>query len=211
MASTLGKKALGTIENEEICLVYCFPTQQVYPLHMKSGWLDVCVLQEMFKPINLRNMLGRYFTRRKVLLELITLAGNLITKTLFRTKKPPEVDGLTINEVSYFDDRFDAFWERVSIDYSIIVVRDRRYLNWRYVDAPNARYTIYVAEREGEICGYVVLGDNRSRGLVCGYIYDVIASLGQEDIIQCLVSKAIEHFQSKKADVIFCKMVSNKA
>jgi GNAT superfamily N-acetyltransferase len=66
IAFTLGKKALGEIENGGVQLVYCFPTQEVYPLHIKSGWLDVCAFQVMFKPLNLKNILQKYFVRNRL-------------------------------------------------------------------------------------------------------------------------------------------------
>ena len=210
ICSTLGKKALTEIGNRETHLVYCFPTQQVYPLHMKSGWLDVCAFQVMVKPLNLKNVLQKYFVRNKLLLNIFTASVNLIIKVLFRSKKVPDEDISKVREISHFDERINEFWNRVSSDYNIIRVRDKKYLNWRYVDAPNADYTIYVAEEEGEICGYIILGCNDVDGLIFGNIYDIIAPTDKGDIIQCLIAKAIEHFKGKKAAAIFSQMVPNK-
>lgn len=210
MAAVLEKTALDELSKKGIHLVIGFPNQPAYPLHMKSGWLDVCAFQVMVKPLNLRKFLERYFTRRKPLLKVLTLVGNLIIKAFFRTRKPPAIHELSIEEISYFDDRFDDFWNRIPSDYPLIVVRDKRYLNWRYVDAPNARYTIYAAEEKGQICGYIVLGCTYDNGLALGHIYDIIAPLDREDIIRSLMSKAIEHFRDKEVDAIFSKMVANK-
>ena len=81
---------------------------------------------------------------------------------------------------------------------------------WRYVDVPNADYTIYVAEEENEICGYIILGCRKEDSLTWGYIYDIIVLTGRADIIQCLIAKAVEYFSAKEADAIFCKMVADK-
>ena len=210
LCSTLGEKALNEIENKETHLVYCFPTQEVYPLHIKSGWLDVCAFQVMFKPLNLKNILRKYFVRNRLLLNIFTASVNLIIKVLFRSKKVPEEDMLKVREISSFDDRINEFWNRVSSDYNIIRIREKKYLNWRYVDAPNADYTIYVAEEEGEICGYIILGCKDASGLIFGYICDIIAPTDRGDIIQCLLAKAVEHFKEKKADIIFSQMIPNK-
>jgi predicted N-acetyltransferase YhbS len=210
IAFTLGKKALSEVENGSIHLVYCFPTQQVYPLHIKSGWLDVCAFQVMIKPLNLKNILQKYFVRNRLLLNIFTSSGNLIIKALFKSKKVSDEDISKVREISRFDDRINEFWNRVSSDYNIIRIRDKKYLNWRYVDAPNADYTIYVAEEEGEICGYIILGCKDAGGLIFGSICDIIAPTDRGDIIQCLIAKAIEHFKGKKAAAIFSQMVPNK-
>jgi hypothetical protein len=126
------------------------------------------------------------------------------------------VDGLTITRVSSFDDRIDDFWRRVSKDYDIIVVRSKEYLNWKYVEVPlltefsNTNFVIYVAEKEGQICGYVILQCKKQRDSLFGCIYDLIAPLGQEEVISCLISKAIEYFKGEKVNLILCGMIANK-
>ena len=209
ICSTLGKNTLNEIENGKNHLVYCFPTPQVYPLHIKSGWIDVCAFQVMFKPLNLNNMLEKYFTRKKLPLIILTISGKLITKIVFRAKKPPKINGLTISKVSYFDDRFDDFWQEVSNNYNIVVIRDKEYLNWRYVDVPNKEYIIYVAQKHEKVYGYIVLGYTKVKGLIYGHIYDLIASSDREDILRCLISKAVEHLEEEKADAILSHMVPN--
>ena len=210
IAYTLGKKALSEQEKENIHLVYGFPNQQAYPLHIKSGWLDVCAFQVMIKPLNLKNILQKYFVRNRLLLNIFTASGNLIIKVFFRSQKIPEEDMLKVREISHFDDRINEFWNTLSIDYNIIRIRDKKYLNWRYVDAPNADYTIYVAEEGGRICGYTILGCKDVDGLIFGSIYDVIAPTSREDIIQCLIAKAVEYFMDAKVDAIFSQMVTNE-
>lgn len=209
--STLGKKALNEIEDEEIFLAYCFPTQQVYPLHMKFGWLDVCGFQVMIKPFNLKNLLQRYFVRNRLQLYFFTIIGTLIIKAFFRSKKISGEDMPKIKEISHFDDRINEFWNKISNDYNIIRKRDKEYLNWRYVEVPNEDFTIYIViEEEDEICGYIVLGCRDDDSLTWGYIYDMIALTGREDIIQCLIAKAVKFFNSKGVDAISCKMIADE-
>ena len=210
ICSALGKKALNETINKDIKLAYCFPTPQVYPLHMKSGWLDVCALQVMIKPLNLKNLIEKYITNKKLPHSILMFVGKLITKVAFRTTKFTEKNGVKISKISYFDDRFDDFWDKIKDDYNIIVVRDKRYLNWRYIDAPNAKYTIYAAEKGKEICGYIVLETAHSNGIMFGYIRDIIAYSNQSDILHSLISKGEQYFEEEKVDVIFSQMVPNK-
>ena len=197
------------MKRKGLYLIFGFPNQQAYPIHMKYGWLDICAFQLMIKPLDLRRILGKYVIHNKFLLEIFAMIGNLIIKMLFRTKNSPKVSGLTITKILCFDNRIDDFWKKVSDDYNIIVVRDKKYLNWRYFDAPNKHYMVYIAEKEGEICGYMVLGCKMKDDMTFGYIFDIIAPMDREDIIQCLILKAVDCFKKEKVVAIFAKMVAN--
>lgn len=210
IAFILGKNALSQLRKEGGSCVIGFPTPQAYKLHMKSGWLDIRAFQIMVKPLNLNSILRSYLPSNKFLLTIFTGIGNLVLKTLFMTKKSPKVDGLSITRISHFDDRFNNFCKKVSNNYNIILVRDKTYLNWRYVDVPNADYSIYVAERNGDICGYEVLGHYKRGDLMFGCIYDIITPLNQEDVLHCLISKAVAYFKEEKMDAVFSQMVAPK-
>jgi GNAT superfamily N-acetyltransferase len=211
ICSTLEKKALSEVTNGGVQLVYCFPTQQVYPLHLKSGWFDVSTFQVMIKPLNLKNILRKYLVRNRLLLNIFTSGGNLILKMFFMSKTVPEEDMLKVREITRFDDRINDFWNKISGDYNIIRIRDKKYLNWRYVDVPNSDYSIYIAEEEGRICGYIVLGCNNEDDLTWGHIYDILALTGRaEEIMQHLIAKAVEYFRDANVDAISAKMVASE-
>src|SRR3990170_4537340 len=89
-------------------------------------------------------------------LNLFSRAASPAIKTLYRTKKSPAIPGLTITRVPSFDDRIDDLWQRVSSSHQIMVVRKKEYLNWRY-SPPGVDYCRYLAEKDGEVWGYLVL------------------------------------------------------
>lgn len=210
IAFSLGGEALRQLKEQGALLAFGFPTDEAYLLHCKSGWLDICSIRLMIKPLNLRTMLERHLTRNKLLLDVLSAIGELALKIIFRAERTPQIDGLTITKLSYFDDRFNEFWERIAEDYNIIVVRNKSYLNWRYVDVPNASYDIYAAEKYGKICGYVILDRKYLRRLVFGRILDIIAPLHERKIVQCLISKAVEHFEKERVDAVISGIVANR-
>lgn len=212
IAFTLGREALTQLRRQGAYLAFGFPTDDAYPLHIKSGWLDICAVPVMLKPLNLRNVLKEYLTRNMLLLGIPYIIAKLTLKTIFRAKKIPKNNRLIINRISYFDDRFNDFWEQISNDYNIIMVRNKNYLNWRYVDVPNMEYTIYVAEKDDEVCGYMVLSRKYQHQLIFGQILDIIAidPQHQQNVVQCLISKAVEHFEREKVDAVFSRIVTGR-
>lgn len=210
--STLEKKALIEANKEGINIIYGFPNESAYPGHLKSGWFDVCPMRITFKPLNLENILKKGISN-KFLLRCCTIMGNLFLSIFYKTKKPPEVDGLVIYKITSFDSRINDFWKKVSNDHKILTVRDKEYLNWRYFSVPDVEYIIYLAEKNEKIYGYIVLRSEKiseARGLILGCIFDVFALPDQYDVIHCLISRAIEYFEREKVDAIACKMIIDK-
>lgn len=75
-----------------------------------------------------------------------------------------------------FDARFDALWERLSARADVAGVRDARYLHWRYLARPDARYEILAAEADpGALEGYLVWRPIERFGLVSAFVADCAA------------------------------------
>jgi len=207
---TLANKTYKEAGEKGIHVVYGFPNEYSYPgFKRKLGWFDICAQRAMIKPLNLENILVKYITN-KFLLKICTVSMNLIVKTLYRTTNAPKVDGLTIARISSFDNRINDLWEKVSNDYKIIVVRDKEYLNWRFVDVPDVEYAIFLAEKEGQILGYTVLKCEKQQGLIFGRIFELVAPMEQQAVAQSLILKAVEFFKEQKADLVLYRLIANK-
>jgi len=115
---------------------------------------------------------------------------------------------LTISQVSSFDERINEFWARVSSQYEIMVVRNKEYLNWRYAAVPDVDYSIYIAEKGGEICGYLVLRYMRREHTRLAAICDILTESPQ--ISRCLIWEAVEHCEREKVDVVYGHMIADR-
>ena len=94
---------------------------------------------------------------------------------------PQAHDGLTsaqddpaVSPGARLDDQIDALWERVRAGYPYAVVRDSRYLKWRYSRRSDRRYLFSLARNpsSGEIAGLAVLGGTRADGLILELLTD---------------------------------------
>ena len=207
----LANRAYEEAEEKGINIVYGFPNQYSYPGFIrKLDWFDVCALEPMIKPLKLENILGEYITN-KLLLKICTVSINLIFKSLYKTQKAPKVSGLTIRRVSSFDERINDFWERVRNDFPTMVVRNQEYLNWRYANIPDIDYAIYLAEKEDQILGYMVIKCEKWRGLIFGRIFDLVVPLERQAVAQSLILTATEFLKEAGADLILYRMIGSKA
>lgn len=211
MFETLAKKVYDEARNEGIYLVYGFPNEFSYPGFIKKlNWFCIDTMQVMFKPLNWRNIIklkvGNEFLQGIAAIG----AGLVFNRVFFRTQKPPFVEGLTISQVTFFDERFNEFWIEICNQSPIIMVRNRDYLNWRY-STPNVSYSILVAEKDSKICGYLILRDRKDRikkNVRLSYIFDIVAQ--SEEVMHCLVSRAVEHCRQNKVDLILYSFIESK-
>lgn len=208
MFETLARKVYDEAKKDGIYIVYGFPGKFSYPGFIKKlSWFDIRTVQLMIKPLNWRNAVNLK-VKNKFLQRVLAIGGSLaFNKIFFGTRKPPAVEDLTINQVSSFNEQINNFWAKVSSQHQIMVVRNKDYLNWRY-STPEANYSIFVAEKSGEIRGYLVL-EHKLQGVTkVSYIFDLIAQ--SEESMHCLVSKAMDDCQQKRVDLILYSLIANK-
>lgn len=207
IALTLGKAAFRQAEQGGVHITIGFANEASYVVDMRTGWFDVAARQIVFKPLNLGNTLKLRIGNR-LLSELGGIGGNILLRVFYRSKKPPAIEGVRIIQVSSFDERINELWARVSNNYQIMVVRNKEYLNWRYAAIPDVHYLIYIAEKEGDIHGYLVSRCVQQGGTKTGIIFDILAT--SQQIYQCLISEAMAQCELEKADTIYGLMIADK-
>lgn len=113
---------------------------------------------------------------------------------------------ITTTEILSFDNRINDFWADVSNDHETMVVRDKEYLNWRYVTVPDVNFRIYLAEKGEKILGYIVVKCEYQYRLNIGRIFDLVVR--QEPVGQALIQKAIEYFKSQRAILALYRLIA---
>jgi hypothetical protein len=119
-----------------------------------------------------------------------------------------EVSGVTVSRVDTFDDRFDALWERARWNYSILLIRDRRYLQWRFMERPDARYTTFIVTRGLDLVGYLVMRSTEKSGTRWGYIVDFLVDDRSVSLFALLVRHGIEQLRQESIKAIGCRAVT---
>jgi len=205
--SAMEELLLGEAEKKGILITYSFPTQPVRKGHLKYGFFDVCNVLVLVKCFDAYNaLIQKYpiFRKGKFFLRFVLRTFDFIFRASSETRKMPVIESLRIAEISSFDDHINDFWDSVSKDYEILLVRDKEYLNWRYFEKPDQDYKVLLAEKNGRVLGYIVLGCREVGNLKEGCIVDMLAGFNETNVIQCLISKAIEYFVEEKVDFITC-------
>jgi GNAT superfamily N-acetyltransferase len=102
-----------------------------------------------------------------------------------------------------FDERIDALWERARRKKAMII-RDHRYLNWRYCDRPDATYFLYGFERRGALEGFMVTRSNTYEGMPWGFLVDFLVPEGANDVLAALIDEAVDELRRCGAAAVTC-------
>ena len=95
-----------------------------------------------------------------------------------------------------FDERVDRLFERAVSGYRLLVTRDRRYLDWRYVQYPFAGARIaYARGVEGDVSGLSVI--QREPDSPRAHLCELFAPRGDEASFETLVRDAAAHCLSE--------------
>ena len=204
MFLTLAKTVLKKAAEEGIPISYAFPNKPAYLGHLRYGWFDVREITTLMKCLNVCSLIRPTVFTRDVL-----IWGANCLPSIYKSKGygPPAIEDLKIREVSSLNKRIDAFWKDVSKSYGVIVVRNRKYLHWRYFEKPEADYKFFIAEKDAQIEGYMVLSIKTFKYQKVAYIVDILASSG--GIFRHLIRSATEYSTKQKVDFIKCWMLKN--
>jgi len=200
--SPIKKASTADIMNK-MDIMYGFTNENSYKIYNRTYDIAYTV-PRMDRVLNIKPLIrGR--VSLGIAASLLGTIGNFglqtfqSTKSFFATKK------LDIEEIKEFDHRFDEFWKRISPNFDIMHIRDRRYLNWRYYQNPMFQYTTYVVHEENNILGFIVLRDELSK-IKRGFILEFLAFPDRKDVQNFLLLKAVDHFSKLGVDVIKCWM-----
>lgn len=102
--------------------------------------------------------------------------------------------------VKEFDDNFDHLWRDCLKDYGILVVRDKKHLNWRYARRPDWTYYPFGYYQDDTLKGYVVLKLYREGHILKGHIIDIFAAAEDEHTFVRLIEGSLIFFARNEVD-----------
>jgi len=183
MFTALGKRSLAEAAASGIKFAYGFPVRpDVMPGHLKVGWKHAFDIPVLVRPLRAGRIVGRV-VKPPVLAGLAGLLGSAaqlgyetvarpVMRALYKTPTPTA--RVVLRDLDTFDERFDDLWSRASTRFSVGVVRDREYLQWRYAHHPYHRYRVTAAEQDGQLVGYSVAREADLMGFPSGVLVDLL-------------------------------------
>lgn len=200
ISSRIGYKIYDDLYQDHCELVYAFSNDQNVDLNRKKlGFKRVNSLQIAIKPINIFLLLEKYSGRR--------LLEPALMHQLYKTMQPvshamgsflnyqPQLKLVASNQIP---SQCDAIWETTYMARKIAIIRDWKYLHWRYLKRPSFQYKLFfVYSKEREIVGYFVLHKKQKFGLNLLFIMEFVVKNDSKPIcsymLSCLQRLAVDY------------------
>ena len=200
VSTATARYGIGKVEREkgEFMTAYSVRVESLNSL-LKVGWKEVVGLPVLVFPIRFYGIVKRYLHFKLISLLIGGIARSFYF-VFFQRRKQEKVKGVEIERIDALDAQFDLFWEKAISLYPILGVRDRNYLNWRYLHHPTRTYTIYRALERGEMKGYIVLRKVELLNFKSAVIVDLLALDAR--ILRELVEKGIEDTRQEGMDLL---------
>ncbi|MCU0286322.1 MAG: GNAT family N-acetyltransferase [Acidobacteria bacterium] len=103
-----------------------------------------------------------------------------------------------ILKITAFDEAFDYLWQSCSQAYPVAIVRDKTYLNWRYLQRPDWEYFPFAFYENNNPAGYVVLKLYREEDVIRGHIVDIFARRDDENTLSHLIDHSLNFFIARE-------------
>jgi len=196
----MGKYGVQRVKQENGLFLTAFPIRlETIQGLIKIGWKEVVELPVLVYPIKFSGFVNRYL-HFSPLGVFIGGMARFFYFLLYGLKRRKEIGGVEIEKVGLLDEQFDGFWQKALSLYSVMGIRDRNYLTWRYLQHPTRKYTIYRAKKSGEMKGYIVLRKVELLNFNSAVIVDLLAL--DEVTLVALVEKGIQHSRQEGVDLL---------
>ena len=177
---------------------YCYPNKNSYTGFSKS-YTVLHMVPLLLYPLDLKNLVAKKLNKT-----LAVFAPNW----LFRKNKKsaaPEIIEAKNEDLPLFE----AFWETIKEKYPILLKRNVQFIKWRYMDAPNEKYKVFVYKKENTILGYIVAAIRDVEGIINGMIVDFLINSDDAPVGEELINKCFEHFRNNDAELVGCLMLEH--
>lgn len=184
-----------------VVLIYGFPNgSSIHGFSTKLAWKVLDPVPFLIRPLN-----TRYFTKK---ISFMKWLPNVRLKW----------NGYKVNNkyivksIREIPREADEIWASFSKTFHVGVVRDRRYLNWRYMQKPGEHYEYAACYSERQEClGFVIYAVKRKHGGKIGYVMELMYYPEYQDVGKQLLKYATYQMNEARADCILAWCLQHSA
>ncbi len=108
---------------------------------------------------------------------------------------------VNVQRASSAGPEYDDLWVQCRSSYPMCARRDARWVQWRYLDAPERPYTLWEARRDGVLVGFAASRTIDINGLRCGLIEDLFAHATDRRVRRSMLAAVLEEFERDRIDL----------
>ncbi|MDF2677458.1 MAG: family N-acetyltransferase [Bacillota bacterium] len=147
-------------KQDGVDVVIGLANDQSYPAYQRFNWPTLFEKEVYVKPILIKNML-----QRRIKIGFISSIGNAIYSTYAKGKLKLQMDkDIKFEILNEVPKNIQSCWDKYKNKYDVLLVRDYKYLNYRYNERPDVNYVTIIAKLNNEIIGFAILHNSKANG-----------------------------------------------
>jgi hypothetical protein len=172
------------------------------------GYQELGRLPFWILPFNLPRILAAQASRKGAAWRAAARAAQPFVKLWSTARRPRGPGSIAVENVKELGPEFDDLWPAASAGTENILVRDRAFLDWRFIRSPTRRYDVFAARKNGRLVGYLVGHSTVMEGLRWGIIMDLLSedSPAGRAATDRLVAAYGRHMMRAGVDIAACLM-----
>lgn len=175
----LARKAYQNLAADGCSLVFGFPNaQSVHGFVTKLNWVQPGPFPVHLKPLRTRPFLARKLGDGAIA-GLLGGAADAVLSVWSTLRSPAAPSGLAFEPVDAIPEEAAALWSSSFGSSRVALLRDKRYLDWRYLRKPGFAYRFVVARAAGKAVGYAIYCIERKLGVRMMYVMELV--VGDDD------------------------------
>lgn len=185
-------------------IVYGFPNSQSVNGFIKHlAWFEVAPFPVHIKPVDTLKFIEKIIGHNAIA-RLLRVASNVFLRLIFGAVRPRHRRiGINIKKVNDIPDALDNLWKTCFMAGKLAVVRNKKYLVWRYLEKPFFSYDIRVATSDDEnLCGFIVTHTEEIFGLKILFVMELMVEKDDPAVCQILLDELTRISLMKGASAI---------
>lgn len=151
-----------------IDFVIGLPNEQWGSRAAALGWVPLFDLQWLLRPLRPEALLAHRFG--KPWFHRMTSLSRMWNRLARIPNRDPTVQTSAITQAT---GEFDELWQSCGDNARFSVVRDKAWVQWRFLDCPSRRYQVRLATRAGKAAGYCAYHVDESNGRRRAYLAEL--------------------------------------
>lgn len=148
---------------------------------------------------NFFKLVGVHIILSKIL-SILLKARQISLKT---TNKKCKSD-LSFKEVKYFGKEADELWERCRTRFTLSIRRDKKYLNWKFVEQPHLNYQKYLIYKKDRLYGVLIFRIGEKPEIPVGVIAELYTEQNDLKDTSEIINFAENKLRKQGATMIRC-------
>jgi hypothetical protein len=187
----LAVKVYQDIAAESAKIIYGFPNSQSINGFIKHlEWFEVAPFPLYIKPVDTTALVRKIIGDNAVARVLGSLGNCFFRHIVGALQTRHRQTNITFRQVHDIPDALDKIWDTTCIAGKIALVRNKRYLRWRYMEKPFFSYDIHVAMAANEkLCGCIITRIGEKFGVKIIYVMEILAENDDPAVTQLLLDE----------------------